>query len=129
MRRRAALMLLCAAASLFAPVGHAESANPQNDKMRADLLKLGDNGREARKVKHFAFPNKGGRVFSRENVRKWLESNGFETAQAGTSDGIMFSHVVAVRGQRFDKATQSLDKYLSQMGWRYDGWETKVIKR
>ena len=129
MRLIAAFVLVLAIAMSSAlPVGAADDQKPLNDMVRAQLAQQGDNGKTAREVDHFAFPNPFKKSAKRLVVKKWLEKNGFAIVGNATSGGVHFTRKTAVHGRSFDKLTQGLADNLQKLGWEYDGWGTIAVK-
>ena len=101
-----------------------------NDQVRNALLKEGDNGLVPREVQHWAYPAQNGSIApsSIKAIIADLQSYGFAAERAKNS-GVSLRHVTAVKGKKFDEMTMSLRAYFASKGWRYDGWETFVIRK
>lgn len=100
-----------------------------NDKVRAQLLKEGDDGSLERHVVHFAYPVDGAEdALSKDEIKDILSAPGLAFSESEDSAGIVFEMHREVASASFDSMTQAFADNLRELGWRYDGWECAVVK-
>ena len=104
------------------PLGQAA----QNDLVRAQLDKLGDDGRKSRHVIHFAYPVGASNAASRDEVKSSLADLDVKITDAADGTGVVFEHEREVASADFDNLTVRLTALFATMGWDYDGWECAV---
>ena len=98
-----------------------------NDKVRAELRALGDSGRTARHIIHYAYPADGTSKQQHRIISSRLRREGFRIKVTSCGQGLTFEHDQFIDGTAFDDITSALSKLLAGYNWRYDGWECALI--
>lgn len=98
-----------------------------NDAVRVRLAEYGDNGFVARRVLHYAYPERCDDPTAKPAVVEALIARGFKVSDAAVNNGLVLEHFHSVAPDRFDIVTAELSAWFAERGWDYDGWECEVI--
>jgi len=101
-----------------------------NNRVRIELVKLGDDGSVPREVHHWGYPLsvEGKSTASYDDIAAELIARGFVVQPAVVDGGIRLMHHAAVAGPAFDGLTGELRDLFTEQGWDYDGWECQVLE-
>ena len=97
-----------------------------NDRVRGQLLKLGDDGTAIRHVRHFFYRPGGEGSAAVVDVRGHLAQFGMAISDTEAADGLIAEHQSEVASASFDALTLRFVTEALGMGWEYDGWECAV---
>ncbi|MEM9422815.1 MAG: hypothetical protein AAF986_09980 [Pseudomonadota bacterium] len=107
------------------PKGHSQKAD--NERVRAQLAEMGDNGLAPRHVCHYFFARRWPlKRCPQADIIANLRELGF-AAHPTDKKGVMCDAFGPVAGDGFDRLTESLFTLGCDNGWIYDGWECQVL--
>lgn len=104
-----------------------KTAAQKNDKVRAALQGMGDDGSRPRHVIHYAYATRkatGETDEAEAIIRRHISPDVIEATD--DSVGFRFEQTREVASDDFDALTQRLEDELAAIHWDYDGWECAV---
>ena len=99
----------------------------RNGMIREALAGQGDDGRRARQVSHYVFPDLAGAAATDTALKAAVAGYGFSARFTAAGDGLILEHEREVASADFDAEVAALIDVMDQLGWHYDGWDCAVL--
>ena len=99
----------------------------RNGMIREALAGQGDDGRRARQVSHYVFPDLAGAAATDTALKAAVAGYGFSARFTAAGDGLILEHEREVASEAFDAEVAGLIEVMDQLGWQYDGWDCAVM--
>lgn len=100
-----------------------------NDRVRSQLVQMGDDGAAPRPVTHYFFAKRfARRKATPQEITAYTATLGLSVHDTSRTLVVLTAEA-SVTGDDFDQLTEHLFAYGQSVGWVYDGWECAVVRR